>query len=328
MLDIDWSREDGWEKPRITPYGDLSMSPAASSLHYGLQCFEGMKAYKNDQGHVYLFRPDMNAKRLNRSSTRLALPSFDNDEFVKCLSELLKVDNDWIPQKRGFSLYIRPTVISTDVCLGVAPAANAKLFIITCPVGPYYSEGFKPVSLFADSSNVRAWLGGTGSYKVGGNYAPTIQPQLDAAAKGYSQILWLGPNNTVTEVGAMNMFFFMKGDDGSRELVTSPLDGTVLPGITRDSVIALCQRRGEKVTERVITMDEIAQKAKEGKVIEAFGTGTAAIVSPVNKINFEGTDYDIPVPAESDSLAMSLMNEVLSIQYGELEYPGWSHRVL
>ena len=325
MLKIDWTAENGWEAPRIEPYADLKLSPAASSLHYSLQCFEGMKAYRRESGEVRLFRPDMNSKRMNRSTERLALPTFDNEEFVKVLKELVKVDQEWIPQQKGYSMYIRPTVISTDVCLGVAPAAAAQLFIITCPVGPYYKDGFKPVSLLADSANVRAWNGGTGDYKVGGNYGPTIAPQMAAAKKGYQQILWLGPENTVTEVGAMNMFFLFVNDDGQKELITAPLEGTVLPGVTRDSVLQLAgQIEGLKVTERQFTMDEVAERSRKGQVLESFGTGTAAIVSPVDCIHWEGTDYKIPVP--ENSLATQLMNTIQDIQYGDVEYKkdNWS----
>ena len=327
MLEVDWTAEGGWGAPQISKYKDLSLSPAASSLHYSLQCFEGMKAYRSETGEVRLFRPDMNAARLLRSSTRLALPAFDQDELIAVLKKLVEVDKDWIPQQKGYSLYIRPTVISTDVCLGVAPPAAAKLFVITCPVGPYYKDGFKPVSLIADSSNVRAWKGGTGDYKVGGNYGPTIAPQVEAAKKGYQQILWLGENNIVTEVGAMNIFFLFE-ENGQKELVTCPLDGTVLPGVTRNSILQLAREMPDlKVSERLFTMDEVAEKSKNGQIIESFGSGTAAIVSPVNRIGWNDVDYEIPVPEES--MAMSLMQKILSIQSGELEYhdPKWSVKV-
>eukprot|EP01059_Diplonema_ambulator_P031848 TRINITY_DN598_c0_g2_i1.p1 TRINITY_DN598_c0_g2~~TRINITY_DN598_c0_g2_i1.p1 ORF type:complete len:380 (+),score=119.36 TRINITY_DN598_c0_g2_i1:70-1209(+) len=325
MLQVDWTADGGWGAPRIVPYANLSLSPAASSLHYALQCFEGLKAYRRKDGSVYLFRPDMNSKRMNRSTERLALPTFDNAEFEKVLKELVKLDKEWIPQEKGYSLYIRPTVISTDVCLGVAPPKAAQLFIITCPVGPYYKSGFKPVKLLADAENVRAWQGGTGSYKVGGNYAPTILPQVKAAKSGYSQILWLGPNETITEVGAMNLMFVFKKADGSKELVTSPLDGTVLPGVTRDSILNLAKGfEGYTVSERVITMPEIIEKLNSQSLVESFGTGTAAIVSPVSAISYKGTEYAIPVP--ENSLAMRVMNTIQDIQYGDIPHE-WSVRV-
>eukprot|EP01064_Diplonema_japonicum_P027902 TRINITY_DN4160_c0_g1_i1.p1 TRINITY_DN4160_c0_g1~~TRINITY_DN4160_c0_g1_i1.p1 ORF type:complete len:382 (+),score=91.50 TRINITY_DN4160_c0_g1_i1:37-1182(+) len=325
MFQVDWTKENGWEAPRIVPYGDLSLSPAASSLHYALQCFEGLKAYRRKDDSVYLFRPDMNAKRMNRSTERLELPTFDIKEFEKCLKQLVELDKEWIPQEKGYSLYIRPTVISTDVCLGVAPPKAAQLFIITCPVGPYYKSGFKPVSLYADSVNVRAWQGGTGSYKIGGNYAPTIKPQVDAAKDGYSQILWLGPNETVTEVGAMNLMFVFKKADGTKELVTSPLDGTVLPGVTRDSILKLVSGiEGYSVCERELRMPDILEKHRNNELLECFGTGTAAIVSPVDAINYKGDNMNIPVP--SDSLAMKVMNTIQDIQYGDVPHE-WSVRV-
>eukprot|EP01063_Lacrimia_lanifica_P021967 TRINITY_DN29678_c0_g1_i1.p2 TRINITY_DN29678_c0_g1~~TRINITY_DN29678_c0_g1_i1.p2 ORF type:complete len:379 (+),score=180.27 TRINITY_DN29678_c0_g1_i1:52-1188(+) len=326
MLQVDWTREGGWEAPRIVPYGDLTLSPAASSLHYALQCFEGQKAYRKKSGEVLMFRPDMNAKRLNRSTERLALPTFDNGEFIEVVKKLVEVDKEWIPQEKGYSLYVRPTVISTDVCLGVAPAAAAQLFVITCPVGPYYKEGFKPVSLYADNENVRAWKGGSGDFKLGANYGPTISPAMGVAKKGYSQILWLGPNNTITEVGAMNMFFLFQ-KDGQKELVTCPLDGTVLPGVTRDSVLKLAAREGVTVSEREYTMDEVVGRLAKGEVCEAFGTGTAAIISMVDKIHFAGQDYDIPVP--EDSLSVKMLNTIQDIQYGDVASPfdGWSVKV-
>ncbi|KAJ9469669.1 hypothetical protein DIPPA_00128, partial [Diplonema papillatum] len=322
MLKANWTRKDGWQRPEIVPYGNLSLSPAASSLHYALQCFEGMKAYKTADGEVRLFRPDMNAARMNRSTARLDLPTFDGKEFVECLKELIRVDSDWVPQKHGYSLYIRPTVISTDVCLGVAPAASAMLFMIMSPVGPYWKEGFKPVKLFADNVNVRAWKGGTGAYKLGANYGPTIHPAVDAASHGYQQILWLGPGDSITEVGAMNLFVVFKGDDGTPELVTAPLEsGLVLPGVTRDSILALAKETGLKTSVREYTMPELVERLAKGQVLEAFGAGTAAIVCPVDGINYAGKDHSIPCP--ENSVANSMMEKLQAIQYGEVQHP-WS----
>lgn len=324
MLTCDWSRSEGWEPPVIDKYQNLSLSPAASSLHYALQCFEGMKAYRRKDGKVFLFRPDMNARRMIRSSTRLEMPGFSPEQFVETVKKIVWLDRDWIPTEKGYSLYIRPSMIATERCLGVAAPETAKFFVILSPVGPYYKEGFKPVKLLADKNNVRAWAGGVGDYKLGANYGPTIRPQRLAAEKGYSQVLWLGPGDTVTEVGSMNMLFYWTNKDGDKEVVTAPLDGTVLPGVTRDSVLTLLREWGEcKVTERNITIQEVAEACQEGRMIEAFGTGTAAVISLVNGISYDDVEYSIPVPDKEDGVALRLLDTVQGIQCGELEHP-WS----
>eukprot|EP00756_Hemistasia_phaeocysticola_P003199 Hpha_TRINITY_DN12121_c1_g1::TRINITY_DN12121_c1_g1_i1::g.81779::m.81779/K00826/E2.6.1.42, ilvE; branched-chain amino acid aminotransferase len=324
MLTCDWSRSQGWEAPVIDKYQNLSLSPAASSLHYALQCFEGLKAYRRKDGKVFMFRPDMNARRMLRSSTRLEMPGFNPDQFVETVKKLVWMDREWIPTEKGYSLYVRPTMIATEKCLGVAAPETAMFFVILSPVGPYYKEGFKPVKLLADKNNVRAWAGGVGDYKVGANYGPTIRPQRLAAEKGYSQVLWLGPGDTVTEVGSMNMLFYWTNEQGDKEVVTAPLDGTVLPGVTRDSVLTLLREWGEcKVTEREITIHEVAKACQEGRMIEAFGTGTAAVISLVNGISYDDVEYSIPVPEKEDGVALRLLDTVQGIQCGELEHP-WS----
>jgi len=327
MLEIEWNQKNGWEAPKISAFHNLSLSPAASSLHYALECFEGMKAYVDANGKVRLFRPEENMKRLNVSASRIRLPAFNDDGLLKCLKEFVKIDKDWIPQGKGYSLYLRPTLISTQNTLGVGPASSALLFVIASPVGPYYPSGFKPVRLLADDLNVRAWAGGTGGYKLGANYAGTIQPQAEAAAKGYQQILWLS-GNKVTEVGTMNMFVFWKNQQGKNELVTPVLDGTILPGVTRDSILKLCRQWGEfDVVERDFTIQDMIAAVNEGRLHEAFGAGTAAIVSPIESIHYKGQDYKIPVVAElgSGKLAKRLLDSILAIQYGEVSQPaGWS----
>jgi len=334
MLSVDWNSATGWEAPEIIPHGDLRIDPAASSLHYGLQCFEGMKAYVDAEGGVRLFRPDMNMKRMNTSCERLFLPQFDGDQLVECIKELIKVDRDWIPDGEGFSLYIRPTAISTHPYLGVAQAQAAKVFVILSPVGPYYPEGFAPVSLFADNHNRRAWPGGIGYTKSGGNYAPTIGPQTDAAKKGYSQVLWLfGEDDEITEVGTMNMFTYWVNEDGDKELVTAPLDdGTILPGVTRDSILQLAKGWGEfKVSERKVTMPQLAKALDEGRVIECFGAGTAAVVSPIAKIGYNGKDYTVPLdPTKPEhpagALTQRVWDSIVGIQYGKIEHE-WSVKI-
>lgn len=328
MLECDWTATEGWATPVVRPYGPFTLDPAASVLHYALECFEGMKAYLDADGRPRLFRPDRNMARMNNSLARLHMPTFDEEQFLELIKRTVWLDRDWIPKGDGYSLYLRPTGISTHRFLGVGPAKAIKLFMIMSPVGPYYPEGFKSVRLLADSKNTRAWPGGTGDTKIGGNYAPTIAPQMAAAAKGYTQVLWLfGPQREVTEVGTMNLFVHWKNSDGVEELVTAPLDGTILPGVTRDSIIHLAREEGLTVSERTYTMDELAAACDDGRVYEAFGAGTAAIVSPINNVAYNGRDYAIPVDPEEDAgpVALKMFKRLTDIQYGRVEGPpGWS----
>jgi branched-chain amino acid aminotransferase len=328
---IDWDAQKGWHAPRIIPYQALAIDPAASVLHYGLECFEGMKAYLDDEGHIRMFRPDMNMKRICSSAHRLLLPQVNGPEFLKCIEELLRVDKSWIPKGFGYSLYLRPTLIATWPYLGVQPALSAKLFVVCSPVGPYYAEGFNPIKLLADPQVARAWPGGTGNTKVGGNYALGIRPALEASARGYAQLLWLfGDDLQVTEVGTMNQFFFWKNaETGRDELVTAPLDGTILPGVTRDSILQLARQWGEfDVVERHYTLKEVIAAVEEGRMIEAFGAGTAAIVAPVKGFHFQGKEYDIPLDksnaaAKAGKLTQRVSDTILGIQYGRIPHE-WS----
>ena len=254
---------------------------------------------------------------------------FDNHELVNCIQELVKVDERWIPQGEGYSLYLRPTVIATHKFLGLAPPESLLLYVISSPVGPYYKSGFNPVRLTADSSYVRAWPGGTGNAKVGGNYASTMKPQAKAAASGYSQVLWLfGENDEVTEVGAMNVFFLLINKETNRkELVTAPLTrGDILPGVTRLSILELARTWGDfDVSERFPTMKEIQDAANEGRLLEAFGAGTAAVVTPISCIQYKGQDIDIPAVGD---LTKRVWDEITGIQYGTKEGPeGWSVKI-
>jgi len=330
MLEIDWTAEKGWAAPRIVPYQPLKLDPAASALHYGLECFEGMKAYVDDADQIRLFRPDMNMKRINSSAHRLLLPQVDGAEFIKCIEELVRVDKSWIPRGFGYSLYLRPTLIATWPYLGVQPALSAKLYCICSPVGPYYAEGFNPIKLLADPQVARAWPGGTGNTKVGGNYALGIRPAMEATARGYAQLLWLfGEDHWVTEVGTMNQFFFWVNEQGKKELITAPLDGTILPGVTRDSILALCRSWGEfNVVERAYTLKEVIKAVDSGRMIEAFGAGTAAIVAPVKGFHFNGKEYDIPLDASNPAakagkLTQRLSDTIMGIQYGKIPHE-WS----
>ncbi|KAL2013754.1 hypothetical protein VTN00DRAFT_1279 [Thermoascus crustaceus] len=334
MLAIEWTASDGWLAPRITPYQNLSLDPATCVFHYAFECFEGMKAYKDKNGRIRLFRPDKNMARLNKSSARIALPTFDGETLTKLIGELVKLDSRFIPEARGYSLYLRPTMIGTQRTLGVGPPGSALLYVIASPVGPYYPTGFKAVSLEATDYAVRAWPGGVGDKKLGANYAPCIVPQLQAASRGFQQNLWLfGEEEYVTEVGTMNLFMALKNKEtGQKELVTAPLDGTILEGVTRDSVLGLARERlvpeGWLVSERKIRMSEVAEAATEGRLLEVFGAGTAAIVSPVRKISYKGklVDCGLKENEEAGEIALRMKNWIEEIQYGDVEHP-WSYLV-
>jgi len=327
MLEVDWFKGKGWTAPRIVPFGNLSIHPASSCLHYALECFEGMKAYLDSQGKIRLFRPDKNMARMNNSMKRLDMPGFNGDEFLACIKRLVKEDKDWIPNAYNYSLYIRPTTIATQPTLGVSSPGQLKLFVICSPVGPYYPTGFKPVKLLADPAYCRAWPGGTGANKVGGNYAPGIQAARLATDKGYAQILWLfGKEHYVTEVGTMNQFFFWQRKDGKKELITAPLDGTILPGVTRDSILELARDWKEfEVTERPFTINEVVEAVKEKRMIEAFGAGTAAVVAPVEGFEYEGQYHPIPVDKQKQigALTQRFADTIMGIQYGRIPHK-WS----
>ncbi|RHZ73433.1 branched-chain-amino-acid transaminase bat2 [Aspergillus turcosus] len=332
MLCIEWSAANGWDAPRIVPYQNLSLDPSACVFHYAFECFEGMKAYKDKKGQVRLFRPDKNMARLNKSSERIALPTFDGKALIKLIGDFVRLDSRFIPDARGYSLYLRPTMIGTQNTLGVGPPGSALLFVIASPVGPYYPTGFKAISLEATDYAVRAWPGGVGDKKLGANYAPCVLPQLKAASRGFQQNLWLfGEEEYVTEVGTMNLFIALKNKEtGQKELVTAPLDGTILEGVTRDSVLALARERlvpkGWTVSERKIRMSEVAQASEEGRLIEVFGAGTAAIVSPVRTISYRGKPVDCGLKEneEAGEIALQMKNWIEGIQYGDEEHP-WSY---
>lgn len=326
MLRCPWSEGSGWHAPIIQPYGPLAIDPATAVLHYAIECFEGLKAYRGPKGEVRVFRADMNMQRMNNSMSRLQLPTFDGDALLDLIGKLIAVDKDWVPEGDGYSLYIRPTGISTEATLGVGPTRSAEIFVICSPVGPYYPEGFKPVTLYATNKYQRAWPGGTGNTKIGGNYSPTILPQAEANEKGFTQVLWLyGDHKQVTEVGTMNFFVLWVNEEGEKELVTAALDGTILPGVTRDSILTLARQWGDfKVTERTFTFDDVARSVEEGRMLEAFGAGTAAVVSPVRHIHHDGKGYDIPLdPADPNAgagpVTTRAWKELLDIQYGRIE---------
>ena len=328
MLAIEWTASEGWLAPRITPYQNLSLDPATCVFHYAFECFEGMKAYKDASGHIRLFRPDKNMQRLNKSSARIALPTFDGNSLVELIGKLVKLDERFIPTMKGYSLYLRPTMIGTQRTLGVGPPGSALLFVIACPVGPYYPTGFKAVSLEATDYAVRAWPGGVGDKKLGANYAPCIVPQMAAASRGFHQNLWLfGEEEYITEVGTMNLFAAVKDKEtGQKELMTAPLDGTILEGVTRDSILMLARERlepkGWKVSERRFTMKEIAEAASERRLLEVFGAGTAAIVCPVRRISWKGdlVQCGLHENEEAGPIALQMKDWMEGIQYGEEDH--------
>lgn len=328
MLSIEWTASDGWLPPRITPYQNLSLDPATCVFHYAFECFEGMKAYKTKDGSIRLFRPNKNMERINKSAARIALPTVDGPALIDLISRFVRLEERFIPNMRGYSLYLRPTMIGTQRTLGVGPPGSALLYVIASPVGPYYPTGFKAISLEATDYAVRAWPGGVGDKKLGANYAPCILPQLQAAKRGFHQNLWLfGPEEHVTEVGTMNLFVAMKSrETGQPELLTAPLDGTILEGVTRDSVLALARERlapkGWNVMERYTRMAEIADAAREGRLVEVFGAGTAAVVSPVRKIMWKGelVDCGLKEKEEAGEIATQMKTWIEGIQYGDEEH--------
>ncbi|KAI0178602.1 branched-chain-amino-acid aminotransferase [Hypoxylon sp. FL1284] len=332
MLTIEWTHADGWLAPSIRPYQNLSLDPATCVFHYAFECFEGMKAYKDSQGAIRLFRPDKNMERFNRSAARIALPTFSPTAAIDLIARFAKLEERFIPNRRGYSLYLRPTLIGTQKTLGVSAPGSALLFVIASPVGPYYPTGFKAVSLEATDYAVRAWPGGVGDKKLGANYAPCIVPQMEAAARGFQQNLWLfGPEEYVTEVGTMNLFLAIKNKEtGQKELITAPLDGTILEGVTRDSILSLAREKlapeGWLISERKITMPQLHEASLEGRLMEVFGAGTAAVVSPVRKISWKGNmvDCGLTENEESGEIAMRMKDWIEARQYGDEEHE-WSH---
>lgn len=328
MLEIDFDANNGgWGTPKIVEFGNLSLHPASSSLHYAVELFEGMKAYRSASGEIVMFRPDMNMKRMHRSAHRSALPDFDMDEMQLCIQKLVDLERDWVPDNPKASLYIRPTMIGTEPSLGVSPPTKAKCFCILCPVGPYFpTGGFNPVSLHADPSVVRAFEGGSGNYKMGANYGPTIYPHMMAMKQGHQQILWLyGDDHYITEVGTMNILIYWKNKQGELELVTPPIEqGVILPGVTRDSLLTLAREWNEfKVTERPVKMSELVEALDEGRVLEVFGAGTACVVCPVNRVTYGDRVLDIPTMDNGPELATKFLSTLNDLQYGRTRRPDW-----
>jgi branched-chain amino acid aminotransferase len=321
MFIMDYTAGKGWHDPRIVPYAPLSLDPSTMVFHYGQAVFEGLKAYKTKDGRILLFRPTQNMERINMSNDRVCIPPVDVNFAVEAIKTLVKVDQDWIPGAEGTSLYIRPFIIATDPYLGVRPANTYKFLIILSPVGAYYPEGINPVKIYVESNYVRAVKGGTGTAKTPGNYAASLKAQVEANEKGYTQVLWLDgvEKKYVEEVGTMNVFFKVNG-----EIITPALEGSLLAGITRDSTIQLIQSWGLKVTERRISIQELYDAHAQGALEEAFGTGTAAVISPIGELNWNGNKIIIN-GGMTGEISAKIYNVLTGIQNGELEDPfGWT----
>ncbi|MBR2811070.1 MAG: branched-chain amino acid aminotransferase [Solobacterium sp.] len=317
MFLADYSKEEGWHDHRIVPYGNLSLSPASTTLHYGTEIFEGMKAYRRPDGGIQFFRPLENARRLNRSCDRLCLPEFPEEDFMEALKTLVTLDQDWVPSEPNTSLYIRPFLFGNDESLGVHAVNHATFVIILSPVGSYYKEGLNPVKIMIEDQDVRAVRGGTGEAKCGGNYAASNRAGDRAEKKGYSQVLWLDgvERKYIEEVGAMNVMFKINGT-----VVTPKLTGSILPGITRKSIVELLKHEGYKVEERLLSLDELAQSMADGTLEEAFGCGTAAVVSPIGELMYKDQVYVVN-NGEIGPLTQHLYDTLTAIQWGKAEDP-------
>ncbi|KAH9024051.1 branched-chain amino acid aminotransferase II [Lactarius pseudohatsudake] len=350
MLYMDFAPERGWSSPQIRPYGPLSLDPACSCFQYCPSVFEGMKAYLGPDGTPRLFRPQLNMERMARSAERVALPPFDADALLILIRRLVAIEARWIPRARGYSLYIRPTLIGTRPSLGVSASTHAALYVILSPTGPYIRDlNGKGLSLLAMSDQIRAWPGGTGGFKLGLNYAAGFSAQRVAAALGYQQMLWI-LGETVTEAGAMNVFAVFERPDGELDVVTPPLDGTILPGVTRASVLALLSHQPPaaalpqlsahariRTAERVLTMSELFAASAAGTLREVFCVGTAAVVIPAARIGWrrprpgakddtevEVVDIVLPTVGEQGSLTQALWQRLVDIQEGRVEeWEGW-----
>ena len=324
MYIMDYNEGQGWHDPRIVPYGPLSLAPSAMVFHYAQEMFEGLKAYHTEDGRVLLFRPDRNIARARNSCVRLCIPPVPEDDFMNAIKTIVSVDKDWIPTKPGTSLYIRPFIIATDEHLGVHPSLSYKFIIILSPSGAYYASGLDPVKIWIEDDYVRAVRGGIGEAKAGGNYAASLKAQEKSDAEGYAQVLWLDgvERKYIEEVGSMNVMFQVDGT-----VITPELTGSVLPGITRKSCIELIRSWGVPVEERLITARELFDAAQAGKLDEAWGTGTAAVVSPIGEMGWEGKSVTVN-GGKIGSLTQKLYDTLTGIQWGTLpDEHGWTVKV-
>lgn len=325
MFLMNYSTEKGWHDARIVPYGPISLEPSAMVFHYAQELFEGMKAYRRADGEIQLFRPDKNIERMNNTCDRLCVPRLDPADALQAIKAVVEVDKDWVPTAEGTSLYIRPFIIATDPMLGVHPSHTYIFAIILSPVGSYYAAGINPVKICVEREYVRCVKGGTGLAKAGGNYAASLKGQQKAEQMGYAQVLWLDGihRKYIDEVGAMNVFFVIDGVVITPELT----DGNILPGVTRRSVIELLKSWGVPVEERKLSIDEVIEAHKTGKLNEAFGTGTAAVISPVGEL-FDNGETMIINNNEIGAISRKLYDALTGIQWGKCEDTmGWTERV-
>ena len=315
MFVMDYTEGQGWHDARIEPFADFSLSPAAMVFHYGQAIFEGLKAYKTPEGKIQFFRARDNYARLNRSAKGLCIPEVDVDFVMDAMKKLVKLEENWIPETLGTSLYVRPFIIATDPFLGVRSSYTFKFFIILSSVGAYYAEGFNPVKIWVEKEHVRAVKGGVGEYKTAGNYAASLFAGEDAKHAGYAQVLWLDgvERKYIEEVGAMNIFFVIDG-----KLVTPELNGSILPGITRYSVLDMAKAWGMDVEERKVSIDELMAAHEAGTLTEAFGSGTAAVISPVGEIRYDDKVMNIG-DGKPGEMAMKFYDALTAIQYGKAE---------
>ncbi|MDB5415726.1 MAG: branched-chain amino acid aminotransferase [Rubritepida sp.] len=321
MFMMNYVEGKGWHDPRVVPYGPLSMDPATQVLHYGQAIFDGLKAFRGPDGQIRLFRAQRHAERLNKSAKALCIPELDADLVRRSFEAIVSVDNEWVPHAMGTSLYIRPTVIATDVMLGVHPSSTYTYFVICSPVGAYYKEGVKPIRILVSDTRVRAVQGGLGEAKTAANYAASLSAQMEAHAAGYTQVLWLDgvERKYIDEVGTMNIMMQI-GD----EVITPPLAGTILDGVTRNSCLALMRDWGLNVSERKISIDEVMQAGRDGTLREMWGTGTAAVVSPVGELGYKGEKISIG-NGHTGMLTQKLYDAIVGIQYGTQADPhGWT----
>jgi branched-chain amino acid aminotransferase len=319
MVDICWSDKGGWHRPRVQPYGPISLDPAAAVLHYGQEIFEGIKAYRHADGSVHTFRADRNAARLQNSARRLALPELPAEYFIQSLKELIAVDGAWVPSGADQSLYLRPFMFAKEAFLGVRPAKKVAFYVIASPAGAYFSGGVKPVRIWLSENYARAGKGGTGAAKTGGNYASSLLPQAEANEKGCDQVVFLDQHRNVEELGGMNVVFVFK--DGR---VVTPASDSILEGITRDSLLQLAEDRGLTVERRAVSLDEWREGVRSGDIVEVFACGTAAVVTPIGALVGDGFEDEQPL----GELALSLREELTDIQYGRREDKhGWLLRL-
>ena len=315
MYIMNYKTGKGWHNPRVVPYQNLELSPASMVLHYGQEMFEGLKAYKTKEGKILLFRPNKNIERANNTNERICIPQIDEDDFLNALKTVVSVDKDWIPSSPGTSLYIRPFIIAVDPYLGVRPGDEYMFIIILSPSGVYYPEGLDPVKIWVEDEYVRAVKGGIGQAKVGANYVASMKSQVKAHDEGYSQVLWLDgiERKYIEEVGAMNIFFKIDG-----KVITPKLNGSILPGVTRDSVIKMCKEWGYVVEEKRISIDDICNAYKDKTLEEVWGTGTAAVISPVGMLRYGEERMQIQ-DGGIGQLSQKLYDTLTGIQLGEIE---------